>query len=95
MTATTDHVVEVRGLTKGYGDRITAVDGIDLSVRRGEVYGFLGPNGAGVRAPRAADPRPVRRGVRSRCGVDLAPARRGVRQKGRDTMSVSRPRTLV
>jgi len=42
-----DHVVEVRGLTKRYGERITAVDGIDLSVRRGEVYGFLGPNGAG------------------------------------------------
>jgi ABC-2 type transport system ATP-binding protein len=43
----TDHVVEVRGLSKRYGERITAVDGIDLSVRRGEVYGFLGPNGAG------------------------------------------------
>jgi ABC-2 type transport system ATP-binding protein len=42
-----DHVVEVRALTKRYGERITAVDGIDLSVRRGEVYGFLGPNGAG------------------------------------------------
>ena len=42
-----DHVVEVRGLTKRYGDRITAVDSIDLSVHRGEVYGFLGPNGAG------------------------------------------------
>jgi ABC-2 type transport system ATP-binding protein len=40
-------VVEVRGLTKRYGDRITAVDSIDLSVHRGEVYGFLGPNGAG------------------------------------------------
>jgi ABC-2 type transport system ATP-binding protein len=42
-----DTVVEVRGLTKRYGARITAVDGISLSVRRGEVYGFLGPNGAG------------------------------------------------
>jgi len=42
-----DTVVEVRGLTKRYGPRITAVDGISLSVRRGEVYGFLGPNGAG------------------------------------------------
>ena len=40
-------LVEARGLTKRYGRRITAVDGLDLSVRRGEVYGFLGPNGAG------------------------------------------------
>jgi ABC-2 type transport system ATP-binding protein len=45
--AGTDTVVEVRGLTKRFGDRITAVDGVSLSVRRGEVYGFLGPNGAG------------------------------------------------
>jgi ABC-2 type transport system ATP-binding protein len=41
-----DSIVDVRGLTKRYGHR-TAVDGIDLSVRRGEIYGFLGPNGAG------------------------------------------------
>jgi ABC-type multidrug transport system ATPase subunit len=40
-------VVETRGLTKRYGDAILAVDGLDLRVRRGEVYGFLGPNGAG------------------------------------------------
>ena len=40
-------LVEARGLTKRYGRRITAVDGLNLSVRRGEVYGFLGPNGAG------------------------------------------------
>jgi ABC-type multidrug transport system ATPase subunit len=39
-------LVETRGLTKRYRG-ITAVDGLDLSVRRGEVYGFLGPNGAG------------------------------------------------
>jgi ABC-2 type transport system ATP-binding protein len=41
-----DLLVETRGLTKRYGS-ITAVSGLDLSVRRGEVYGFLGPNGAG------------------------------------------------
>jgi ABC-2 type transport system ATP-binding protein len=39
-------LVEVRGLTKRYGER-TAVDGLDLTVDRGQVYGFLGPNGAG------------------------------------------------
>lgn len=40
-------LVETRGLTKRYGSAVTAVDGLDLTVRRGEVYGFLGPNGAG------------------------------------------------
>ncbi len=34
------------GLTKRYGD-LAAVDGLDLTVERGELYGFLGPNGAG------------------------------------------------
>jgi ABC-2 type transport system ATP-binding protein len=42
----TDPVVFVRGLTKRYGRR-EAVRGIDLEVRRGEVFAFLGPNGAG------------------------------------------------
>jgi ABC-type multidrug transport system ATPase subunit len=40
-------VIETRGLTKHYGDRIVAVDRLALRVRRGEVFGFLGPNGAG------------------------------------------------
>jgi ABC-2 type transport system ATP-binding protein len=38
--------VASRGLTKRFG-RNTAVDGIDLAVPRGSVYGFLGPNGSG------------------------------------------------
>ncbi|GAB4457670.1 MAG: ABC transporter ATP-binding protein [Anaerolineales bacterium] len=41
-----DLVLETKGLTKRYGD-FTAVDHLDLSVRRGEVFGLLGPNGAG------------------------------------------------
>lgn len=40
-------LVETSGLTKRYGLKITAVDDLDLVVKRGEVYGFLGPNGAG------------------------------------------------
>jgi ABC-2 type transport system ATP-binding protein len=39
-------VITLTGLTKRYG-RFTAVDGIDLSVAKGELFGFLGPNGAG------------------------------------------------
>ncbi|NLF23670.1 MAG: ABC transporter ATP-binding protein [Lentisphaerae bacterium] len=38
--------ITVRGLTKRFGS-FTAVDGLDLTVRRGTVHGFLGPNGAG------------------------------------------------
>ncbi|MFJ6558354.1 ABC transporter ATP-binding protein [Streptomyces sp. NPDC091412] len=38
--------VHVRGLRKRYGD-VTAVDGMDLAIRKGEVLGLLGPNGAG------------------------------------------------
>ena len=39
-------LVEARRLVKRFGD-FTAVDGIDVEVRRGEAFGFLGPNGAG------------------------------------------------
>jgi ABC-2 type transport system ATP-binding protein len=38
--------IDVRALRKRYGD-YEAVRGIDISVRRGEVFGLLGPNGAG------------------------------------------------
>ena len=38
--------LELRGVVKRYGS-FTAVKGIDLAVRRGEIFGFLGPNGAG------------------------------------------------
>src|SRR5436853_2934651 len=38
--------IELRGLTKRFG-QVTAVDGIDLAVRPGEIVAFLGPNGAG------------------------------------------------
>ncbi len=39
-------VIETWGLQKHFG-RVAALDGLDLSVARGEVHGFLGPNGAG------------------------------------------------
>ncbi len=46
-------VISTTGLGKVYpsrngdGQGLTAVDGLDLSVRRGEIFGLLGPNGAG------------------------------------------------
>ena len=39
-------MIRTSGLTKRFG-RITAVDGVDLDVREGDVYGFLGANGSG------------------------------------------------
>ncbi len=41
-----DLAVSVKGLRKAYG-RTVAVEGLDLDVRRGEVFALLGPNGAG------------------------------------------------
>ncbi len=39
-------MIRLTKLTKRYG-KFTAVDGIDLEIRKGELFGFLGPNGAG------------------------------------------------
>src|SRR4029434_1977868 len=41
-----DVSIGVQGMTKRFGDR-TVVDHIDLQVRSGEIFGFLGPNGSG------------------------------------------------
>jgi ABC-2 type transport system ATP-binding protein len=42
----TDPVIRTAGLTKRFGD-LVAVDAVDLDVRAGDVYGFLGANGSG------------------------------------------------
>lgn len=41
-----DLAIKINGLTKSFGT-VRALNGLDLSVARGEVHGFLGPNGAG------------------------------------------------
>src|SRR5262249_31941278 len=53
--ANRDVVVSVRGLTKVFKDfwtrpKARAVDNVDFEVRRGEVFGLLGPNGSGKAA---------------------------------------------
>jgi len=42
-----DLAIRCRGLVKRYPPEVTAVDGLDLEVARGECFGLLGPNGAG------------------------------------------------
>lgn len=42
----TDIVLRTRGLTKRFGG-LTAVDSVDLDIRRGSIQGLIGPNGAG------------------------------------------------
>jgi ABC-2 type transport system ATP-binding protein len=44
---TSEDVIETRDLTKVYPGGVKAVDGLNLHVRRGEIFGLLGPNGAG------------------------------------------------
>jgi ABC-2 type transport system ATP-binding protein len=39
-------VLEAQGLRKRFG-KVQALDGVDLSIEKGEIYGFIGPNGAG------------------------------------------------
>ena len=46
MTSPSPLAIEATGLVKSFGDT-HAVDGVDLAVRSGSVYGVLGPNGAG------------------------------------------------
>ena len=40
-------IIEVEGLTKTYKGGFSALKGIDLTIRRGEIFALLGPNGAG------------------------------------------------
>jgi ABC-2 type transport system ATP-binding protein len=46
MSAHPEAIIEARGLTRRFGSKL-AVDGLDLRVERGEIFGCLGPNGSG------------------------------------------------
>ncbi len=41
-----EYIITTHDLTKYYG-KVRGIDGVNLQVRRGEIFGFLGPNGAG------------------------------------------------
>ncbi len=64
MSAPPDSVIRCEHVVKHFGD-VVALDGLDLSVRRGTVVGYLGPNGAG-------------KSTTIRILLDLARADRGV-----------------
>ncbi len=44
-----ENIIETINLTKRFGKKneLVAVDSLNLSVKKGEVFGFVGPNGAG------------------------------------------------
>ena len=46
-TASAEPILVVRGLAKVYASGFQALAGVDLEVRRGEIFALLGPNGAG------------------------------------------------
>src|SRR5438093_512632 len=97
-----EHVIEVRGLVKRYPD-ITAVDGIDFNVNRGEVFSLLGPNGAGktttveilegLRDPTAGEARVLGEDVRS--GYRRIRERVGVLPQDFEPFDRLRPREAV
>lgn len=68
-----DPAIRLTGLTKRFGS-FTAVDAIDLEVRRGEIFGFLGPNGSGKTTT-----------IRMLCGV-IAPTSGGATVLGHDAV---------
>ena len=47
VPVTAQSIVSVKGLRKTYPDGVIALDGLDLTVSKGTVFGLLGPNGAG------------------------------------------------
>lgn len=69
-------IIEVTGLRKVYGGR-AVVDEVSFAVEEGEIFGVLGPNGAGEdddRRVRRGPPRPGRRdGARGRAGPGRGP----------------------
>jgi ABC-2 type transport system ATP-binding protein len=74
MEMRADNAIEVHGLTKRFGD-FTAVDAISFDVPRGEIFGFLGPNGSGKTTT-----------IRMLCGT-IAPASGGATVLGQDVVA--------
>jgi ABC-2 type transport system ATP-binding protein len=80
-TATSEYALQCRGLRYQFGETV-AVDGVDLTVARGEIFGLLGPNGAGKTTTIRAITTllPVRPGTISVFGLDVARRKMAVRR---------------
>ena len=65
-----EYILETKGLTKKYGD-FTAVQDINLHVRKNDIYGFVGKNGAGKSTCMKMISRPVPSDSRNNLHVRL------------------------
>ncbi len=77
-----EHVIDVEGLTKHFGD-VKAVNGIELQVMPGRIFGLIGPNGAGkttINKTLTGQLKPTSGSVRV-LGVDVVDAPVDVRKK--------------
>jgi ABC-2 type transport system ATP-binding protein len=74
---TLDPIIEIRGLTKRF-DELTAVDHLDLTVAKGEIFGLVGPDGAGKTTT-----------LRMLCGL-MDPSEGSARVAGHDVARESR-----
>ena len=82
------------GLVREYKKGPRAVDGIDISVAPGEIYGFLGPNGAGQVDDRPRpDDAPARRPRGRRSSAATTSSRTGRRSAGSSASRCRRPRS--
>ncbi|WP_233269408.1 ATP-binding cassette domain-containing protein [Alteribacillus sp. YIM 98480] len=80
--STSNLAVEAKGLVKLFGEH-RAVDGVDLSIQKGTVYGFLGPNGAGKTTTirMLSTLLPIDGGTATIFGHDLATEKKAVRSR--------------
>ena len=77
METTIESIIEIRGLTKRFGE-LTAVDHLDLTVGKGEIFGLVGPDGAGKTTT-----------LRMLCGL-MDPSEGSARVAGHDVARESR-----
>src|ERR1019366_3980594 len=77
METTIESIIETRGLTKRFG-ALTAVDHLDLTVAKGEIFGLVGPDGAGKTTT-----------LRMLCGL-MDPSEGSARVAGHDVARESR-----
>ena len=77
IASPTQTVAVLAGVTKRYSNGVVALDGLNLSLGRGEVVALLGPNGAGKSTARQADDGALAHPLRARSASSApTPAKR-------------------